>query len=139
MWLPQLEHRLAALRARVEPEGWGAAYRAGRSLPAEAVADLIGEVLEDVAQTLDQEPLPQEVQEPEQPQQPSPPAVPSPLSAREQEVLRLVAKGLSSKAIGHQLFIAPSTVNYNLTSIFHKLGVSSRAQAVAIAAQRGLL
>jgi DNA-binding CsgD family transcriptional regulator len=54
-------------------------------------------------------------------------------------VLRLVAKGLSSKAIAQQLFIAPSTVNYNLNSIFHKLGVNSRAQAVAVAAQRGLL
>jgi predicted ATPase/DNA-binding CsgD family transcriptional regulator/DNA-binding XRE family transcriptional regulator len=139
MWLPQLEQRLAALRARVEPEGWGAAYRAGRSLPAEAVAELLGEVLEDVAQTLDQESLLQAGQEPEQRHQPSSLAVPSPLSAREQEVLRLVAEGLSSKAIGHQLFIAPSTVNYNLTSIFHKLGVNSRAQAVAIAAQRGLL
>jgi predicted ATPase/DNA-binding CsgD family transcriptional regulator/DNA-binding XRE family transcriptional regulator len=139
VWLPQLEQRLAALRARVEAEGWETAYRAGRSLPAEAVAGLLGEVLEDVARTLDQEPQLQAGREPEQRQQPSPLAAPSPLSAREQEVLRLVAKGLSSKAIGHQLFIAPSTVNYNLTSIFHKLGVNSRAQAVAIAAQRGLL
>jgi NarL family two-component system response regulator YdfI len=50
-----------------------------------------------------------------------------------------VAQGLSSKAIGRQLFIAPSTVNYHLTSVFHKLGVETRAQAVAVAAQQGLL
>ncbi|MGO8948022.1 MAG: helix-turn-helix transcriptional regulator [Ktedonobacterales bacterium] len=139
VWLPELEQRLAALRARAEPEGWGAAYRTGWSLPVEAVAGLLGEILEDIAQTIDQDPQLQGGQEPEQRQQPSSPSVPSPLSAREQEVLRLVAEGLSSKAIGQQLFIAPSTVNYNLTSIFNKLGVNSRAQAVAVAAQRGLL
>jgi DNA-binding CsgD family transcriptional regulator len=63
----------------------------------------------------------------------------SPLSAREAEVLRLVAEGLSSKEIGRRLFIAPSTVNYHLTSIFNKLGVDTRAQAVAVAARRNLL
>jgi DNA-binding CsgD family transcriptional regulator len=54
-------------------------------------------------------------------------------------VLRLVAQGHSSKAIGGQLVLSPSTVNYHLTAIFHKLGVNTRAQAVAEAAQRGLL
>jgi DNA-binding CsgD family transcriptional regulator len=54
-------------------------------------------------------------------------------------VLRLVAQGLSSKAIGRQLFLAPSTVNYHLTSIFNKLAVNTRAQAVAVAAERNLL
>jgi DNA-binding CsgD family transcriptional regulator len=63
----------------------------------------------------------------------------SPLSARETEVVRLVAEGLSSKEIGRRLFIAPSTVNYHLTSIFNKLGVDTRAQAVAVAARRNLL
>ena len=51
----------------------------------------------------------------------------------------LLAEGLTSKAIGRQLFIAPSTVAYHLTSIFNKLGVESRAQAVAVAARHGLL
>jgi len=61
------------------------------------------------------------------------------LTEREREVLRLVARGLSSKAIGRQLYIVPSTVNYHLTSVFHKLGVETRAQAVAVAAEYGLL
>jgi DNA-binding CsgD family transcriptional regulator len=68
-----------------------------------------------------------------------PPGQESPLSAREQEVLRRVAQGLSSKAVGRQLFISASTVNQHLTSIFHKLGVTTRAQAVAVAVQQGLL
>jgi DNA-binding NarL/FixJ family response regulator len=64
---------------------------------------------------------------------------PDVLSPREQEVLRLVAQGLPSKAIGQRLFISASTVNQHVSSIFQKLGVDTRAQAVAVAAQRGLL
>jgi DNA-binding NarL/FixJ family response regulator len=54
-------------------------------------------------------------------------------------VLRLVAQGLGNKAIAHQLIISPSTVNYHLIQIFNKLVVDTRAQAVAVAAQRRLL
>jgi DNA-binding NarL/FixJ family response regulator len=61
------------------------------------------------------------------------------LTEREQEVLGLVAQGLSNKAIARQLVISPSTVNYHLIQIFNKLVVETRAQAVAVAAQRGLL
>jgi ATP/maltotriose-dependent transcriptional regulator MalT len=61
------------------------------------------------------------------------------LSPREQEVLRLVAEGRSNKQIGEALFIAPTTAKYHLTSIFNKLGVDTRAQAVAVAGNRGLL
>jgi DNA-binding CsgD family transcriptional regulator len=68
-----------------------------------------------------------------------PPSRKSVLSDREAEVLQLVAEGLSSKVIGNHLFISASTVNYHLTSIFNKLGVDTRAQAVAVAAQRGIL
>ena len=67
------------------------------------------------------------------------PAEWSPLSAREREVLGLVSQGLSSKAIGRQLFISERTVAQHLTAVFHKLGANTRAQAVAVAAQRGLL
>jgi DNA-binding CsgD family transcriptional regulator len=61
------------------------------------------------------------------------------LTEREQEVLGLVAQGLSNKAIARELVISPSTVNYHLIQIFNKLVVETRAQAVAVAAQRGLL
>jgi hypothetical protein len=43
------------------------------------------------------------------------------------------------KAIGHQLFISERTVARHLTAAFDKLGTNTRAQAVAVAAQRGLL
>ena len=61
------------------------------------------------------------------------------LSEREREVLRLVEQGLSNKAVGQQLFISSRTVSQHLTSIFNKLGVNTRTQAVAVAAHRGLI
>ena len=61
------------------------------------------------------------------------------LSSREQEVLRLIAEGLTNKQIAHQLTVTESTVKTHVTSLFNKLGVDSRAQAVAIAAHQGFL
>lgn len=60
------------------------------------------------------------------------------LDEREREVLRLVSQGYSNKAIGRQLFISERTVAQHLTTIFNKLGANTRAQAVGVAAQRGL-
>jgi predicted ATPase/DNA-binding CsgD family transcriptional regulator len=67
------------------------------------------------------------------------PAVASPLSGREHEVLRLVAEGLTNRQIAAQLFLSPRTIDHHLTSIFNKLGVDTRAQAVAVAARDGLV
>jgi DNA-binding NarL/FixJ family response regulator len=61
------------------------------------------------------------------------------LTGREREVLRLAAEGLASKQIAHQLHIAERTVKFHLSGIFRKLGADNRAQAVALATQRGLL
>jgi DNA-binding NarL/FixJ family response regulator len=61
------------------------------------------------------------------------------LSAREQGVLRLVAAGLSNRQIAGTLSISERTVKFHVTAIFNKLGADNRAQAVAIAAERGLL
>jgi DNA-binding NarL/FixJ family response regulator len=61
------------------------------------------------------------------------------LSARELEVLRLVAGGLSNPSIAEQLYVSEHTVHRHLANIFSKLGVSSRAAAVAQAARRGFL
>jgi DNA-binding NarL/FixJ family response regulator len=61
------------------------------------------------------------------------------LSARERGVLRLVAAGLSNKQIAATLAISERTVKFHVTAIFNKLGAENRAQAVALAAERGLL
>jgi DNA-binding NarL/FixJ family response regulator len=61
------------------------------------------------------------------------------LTAREIEVLRLVAEGLNNQAIGERLFVSEHTVHRHVANIFTKLSVSSRAAAVAQAARRNLL
>ncbi|MEV6756261.1 response regulator transcription factor [Streptomyces sp. NPDC051214] len=61
------------------------------------------------------------------------------LSTREREVLALVAKGTSNRAIAAELFISEATVKTHLTHIYGKLGVNDRAAAVATAYGRGIL
>ena len=60
------------------------------------------------------------------------------LSAREVEVIRLVASGKSNRAIAAQLFISEKTVARHVSNIFTKLGVSTRAAATAYAYEHGL-
>ncbi|MGW0706756.1 response regulator [Streptomyces sp. NPDC002643] len=62
-----------------------------------------------------------------------------PLSAREREVLRLVAKGTANREIARELFISEATVKTHLTHLYAKLGVKDRAAAVATAYERGIL
>jgi two-component system, NarL family, response regulator YdfI len=61
------------------------------------------------------------------------------LTARELEVLRAAARGEHNKEIARRLDISERTVKAHLTSIYGKLGVDSRAAAIAIAAQAGWL
>lgn len=61
------------------------------------------------------------------------------LSAREREVLELVAKGTTNREIAAELFISEATVKTHLTHIFAKLGTKDRAAAVAVGYDRGIL
>jgi NarL family two-component system response regulator YdfI len=61
------------------------------------------------------------------------------LTDREREVLKAVARGERSKEIAAQMGITERTVKAHLASIYNKLGVDSRAAAIAVASQRGLL
>lgn len=61
------------------------------------------------------------------------------LSEREQEVLALLAQGAANKEIAVRLHITERTVKAHVTGIFNKLGVNSRAEAVAVALRSGLL
>ncbi|MFC5183803.1 response regulator [Actinomadura harenae] len=61
------------------------------------------------------------------------------LSARERDVLRLVAQGTSNREIAALLFISEATVKSHLTHIYGKLQVKDRAAAVATAYERGIL
>jgi LuxR family maltose regulon positive regulatory protein len=62
-----------------------------------------------------------------------------PLTARELEVLRLLAAGAPNRAIAQQLVVTPETVKKHLSHLFDKLGAANRTQAVARARELGLL
>lgn len=74
--------------------------------------------------------------------QPSEATIPTSIEAltpREDEVLQLLAKGLTNKAIAHELSITDHTVKFHVNAIMGKLGAQSRTEAVVKATQAGLI
>jgi ATP/maltotriose-dependent transcriptional regulator MalT len=63
---------------------------------------------------------------------------PAGLTAREVEVLRLVAEGLTDAEVGERLYISPRTVGQHLRSVYNKLGVGSRTAAAIFAKEQGI-
>lgn len=61
------------------------------------------------------------------------------LTAREREVLRLLARGLRNKEIAARLYVSERTVNFHLANIYQKLHVSGRTEALSKAHEQGLL
>jgi DNA-binding NarL/FixJ family response regulator len=64
---------------------------------------------------------------------------PGQLTARELQVLRLVAAGHTNRSIGSELGLSERTVDRHVSNILGRLGVSSRVEATALAYQSGLL
>ena len=62
-----------------------------------------------------------------------------PLTSREHEVLELLGRGLSNKLIAQELYISEHTVKFHVSSLYTKLGVNSRAEAVSQGARHGLI
>ncbi|HET6876642.1 MAG TPA: AAA family ATPase [Jatrophihabitans sp.] len=71
--------------------------------------------------------------------EPGAPGSAGPLTARELEVLTLVADGLTNRQIGQRLFISEKTASVHLSNLMAKLGVSGRTEAVIVAHRRGIL
>ena len=121
-----LRHLLSAYRARLESrphiEGQGSIGYADRLLaafapaPAAQPAALVAPLIEPLNEPLNE-----------------------PLTARELEVLQLIAQGLSNREIGERLFLALSTVKGHASVIFDKLHVQRRTEAIARARELGLL
>jgi ATP/maltotriose-dependent transcriptional regulator MalT len=107
---------LATVRAGLDEAAFAAAWAAGREMAPERA-------------------LVEETEE----ARPEQAAYPAGLTAREVEVLRLVAQGMSNARVGGELFISPRTVDAHLTSIYAKLGVSSRTAATRYAIEHDLL
>ena len=62
---------------------------------------------------------------------------PGPLTAREAEVLALLAQGRTNREIAARLFISAKTVEHHVSRVLAKLGARTRAEAVAVAAAAG--
>ena len=67
------------------------------------------------------------------------PERPAGLTAREVEVLKLLAEGMTNARIAQELYLSPRTVHRHLNRIYHKLGTNSRASAARFASEHGLL
>ena len=103
------------------------------AIPPLAVADVIANIEQELTQSVKQEI--QMISE----QIPSPLEYSARLTAREQEVLRLVARGLTNEQVAEQLVISPRTVDTHLKLIYRKIGVSSRSAATRYAMQHHLV
>ena len=113
------DRTLAAARSRLDEAAWTAAWDEGLTMtPGQAV---------DYA--LDHSAAPEA----------GPDAFPAGLSAREVEVLRLVAAGLTNAAVAERLFLSPRTVGWHLGSIYRKLGLHSRTELTRFAVEHGLV
>jgi DNA-binding NarL/FixJ family response regulator len=60
------------------------------------------------------------------------------LTPRERDILRLIAQGLTNTAIADRLVLSPKTVRNQVSTIFSKLGVTDRAEAIIRAREAGL-
>jgi predicted ATPase/DNA-binding CsgD family transcriptional regulator/DNA-binding XRE family transcriptional regulator len=115
------ERWLASAERALAPEARAAAWAAGRAL---TIDEVIADALEEVAFVGSGT---------------GKATGPGRLSPREQEVLALVAEGHSNREIAKLLFVTEHTAKYHVSSLFNKLGVTTRAEAVARAVALALL
>jgi DNA-binding CsgD family transcriptional regulator len=123
---PRRERLAAAVRVRLGVEHFTRAWERGRARSYGELVTLIWQVLDGLAAAPTG-------------QRPVAAGIDDALSPREHEVLQLLAAGLSNRAIAVQLSIAERTAKHHLTSLFNKLGASSRTQALAVAHERHLI
>jgi DNA-binding NarL/FixJ family response regulator len=118
------------VRARLGDEAYDDAFAQGSTMTAEQAA-----AFEASAETTQGKPAPRsEIQPAEKPQSQAQML----LSAREAEVLRLIAEGLSDADIASRLFLSRHTINAHLRNIYSKIGVTSRSAATRYALDNGL-
>ena len=117
------ERSIATARTRLGEKDFAAAWKAGRAMTPEQAITSQGNAI--IAPLAAHAPTPSST-------------YPAGLTAREVEVLRLVADGLTSGEIARELKISEKTVAHHLTHIFNKTSSENRAAAVAFAIRHGL-
>lgn len=120
----------ATARSLLGEDSWEEAVAQGRAMSMEEAIEYALSAEEHSATT------------PSSPTSHSPPSSapehPAGLTSREIEVLGLVTAGMTSAQIAKELFLSPRTVETHITSIYHKIGVSSRSAATRFALEHGL-
>ena len=117
-----VERRLERARRALGKKAGARAFEEGRALTPEEALSEAGQALKHAAE-----------------ETPASGTVRGLLSAREVEVLRLVAEGLTDGQVAEKLHISPRTVGVHLRSIYKKFAVRSRAAAVKVAVERGVI
>jgi predicted ATPase/DNA-binding CsgD family transcriptional regulator len=124
------ERSVAATRTQLEEQAFATAWAEGGTMTLDQV---LGEQGKAKAST------PAETTQPARPMTKPSASSPDGLTAREVEVLRLLAQGMTSAQIAEQLVIGVVTVNFHVRSIYSKLGVTSRAAAARYAVEHHLV
>jgi DNA-binding NarL/FixJ family response regulator len=117
------ERAVAAARAQVGERAFAARWNEGRNMTPEQALAAQGEGIVPPSATTVSAPI----------------TYPAGLTAREVEVLRLVAKGMTNAQIAQELVLSEKTVATHLTHIFNKTNSENRAAAVAFAIHHGLI
>jgi DNA-binding NarL/FixJ family response regulator len=120
-----------ALRTQLGEAAFAEAWAAGYALPTEQAVDYAVALPEIPVATVSSV-MPELVA-------PAPPIYPAGLTVREVEVLRLLAQGLTYVQIAEKLVISRRTVNGHVTSIYSKLGITTRATATRFAVEHNLV
>ena len=125
------EPYLTAARAQLDEAAWEAAFAEGQAMTFEEAVEYALYAEEPSVTTLPSTTT-------DQSSLSSAPKRPARLTPREIEVLGLVAAGMTNAQIAKELFVSIRTVETHITSIYHKLGVTSRAAATRFALEHGL-
>jgi DNA-binding CsgD family transcriptional regulator len=128
----EYDHEVAALRASLGETTLAAGWAEGRSMSLEEAIDRI------IAPLTAEQPITPSTAAPSDAARGSRTALPDGLTAREAEVLALIAEGIGNQAIAERLVVSLRTVEHHIASIYRKIGARGRADAVAYALRNGL-
>src|SRR5690606_33663879 len=110
--LTDIDEEVREIEDTLSPAEFDAAWNIGRELSVDEAIDLALQTIREIQNSM-------------------PPSALGRLSPREVEVMQLVVQGFTNAQIGEALYISPRTAAQHLRSIYNKLGVNSRAAAVA--------